>query len=125
MYRIPAPDVEEYAKKDAKLTYDLYMHNLAELNKQNLNNIYDIETRLLPCLVDMRAKGVRVDLEAAEKVKKELVTKEKELLHKIKEEAGTNVEIWAAASIAKAYDKKKIIILEPLKQINLVSIRIF
>ena len=114
MYKIPAPDVEEYAKKDVELTYKLYLHNLIELNKKDssgkdLNNIYDLETRLLPCLVDMRANGVRVDLEGAEKVKKQLVTKEKELLQKIKEEAGMNVEIWAAASIAKAYDKKKIL----------------
>ena len=32
---------------------------------QDLQSIFDLETDLFPCLVDMRFKGVRVDVEAA------------------------------------------------------------
>ena len=108
MYKIPAKYVAIYAETDTELTYKLHMHNLKEIKKQELSEIYDIETRLIPCLVDMRAQGVRVDLEGAEKAKRFLIEEEKKLLMSIKKEAGMHVEIWAAASIAKAFDKLKI-----------------
>ena len=67
-----------------------------------------METNLFPCLVDMKFQGVRVDLDVAQKIKKNLSKKEKSLLQKIKKIAGFDVEIWAAASIAKAFEKEKI-----------------
>ena len=63
---------------------------------------------LLPLLVQMRAHGVRVDLEGAEKLKKEFLDREKAALLKIKKAAGMDIDIWAARSIAKAFDKLKI-----------------
>ena len=56
----------------------------------------------------MKFKGVRVDLEKAHKIKKDLIKEEKQYLKKIKDETGLDVEIWAAASIAKVFDKLKL-----------------
>ena len=53
----------------------------------------------------MKFKGVRVDVEKAQAVKEQLVVTEKELLRDIKKLVGFDVEIWAGASIAKAFDK--------------------
>ncbi len=47
-----------------------------ELIKQELSSIFDLETRLLPCLLDMTWQGVRVDLEKADKIKKNLQAEE-------------------------------------------------
>ncbi len=44
----------------------------------------DMETELFPCLVDMKFKGVRVDVEAAHKLKTTLVAQEKQSLHQVK-----------------------------------------
>ena len=104
MYKLPSMHVGEYAEYDARLTYDLYVFNQKEIEAQNLHDIYDLETRLQPCLIDMRANGVRVDLEQAEVAKKLLSKKEKELMQQIKKMCGMDIEIWAAASIAKAFD---------------------
>ena len=104
MYKLPSMHVGEYAEYDARLTYDLYMFNKKEIEAQELHDIYDLETRLQPCLIDMRANGVRVDLEQAEVAKKLLSKKEKELMQQIKKMCGMDIEIWAAASIAKAFD---------------------
>ena len=104
MYKLPSMHVGEYAEYDARLTYDLYVFNQKEIEAQNLHDIYDLETRLQPCLIDMRANGVRVDLEQAEVAKKLLSKREKELMQEIKKICGKDVEIWAAASIAKAFD---------------------
>ena len=56
----------------------------------------------------MRAKGIRVNVTQAEKLKLEFLEKEKTLLHQLNKESGLNVEIWEARSIAKAFDKLKI-----------------
>ena len=104
MYKLPSMHVGEYAEYDARLTYDLYVFNQKEIEAQELHDIYDLETRLQPCLIDMRANGVRVDLEQAEVAKKLLSKKEKELMQQIKKMCGMDIEIWAAASIAKAFD---------------------
>tara|TARA_Y100001972_G_scaffold53006_1_gene64894 strand:- start:934 stop:2835 length:1902 start_codon:yes stop_codon:yes gene_type:complete len=108
MYKIPSLYVGHYAEQDARLTYDLFFHNQKEIEEQNLQQIYDLETRLQPCLIDMRAQGVRVDLQAAEDAKKSLITDEKEALFQIKKLSGVDVNIWAAASVAKAFDNMNI-----------------
>lgn len=61
---------------------------------------------LLPYLVDMTLRGMRVDVDQAERTKQELIKREKALNKRIKEIAGSAVEIWAADSIAKAFDKE-------------------
>ena len=55
----------------------------------------------------MRFKGVRVDIEEAEKLKKMMGEEEKRLLKEVKDETGINVQIWAAASIATVFDRLK------------------
>ena len=108
MYKLPSIHVGEYAEYDARLTYDLHIFNKEELDKQDLHKIYDLESRLQPCLIDMRAQGVRVDLEAANQAKQLLAEREKEVMHEIKKLCGMDIEIWAAASISPAFDKLKI-----------------
>ena len=108
MYKLPAMYVGPYAEQDADLTLRLWQFFKTELIKQELSSIFDLETRLFPCLLDMTWKGVRVDLEKADTIKKNMQAEEKKLLHQIKKDTGIDVEIWAAVSVAKAFDKKKI-----------------
>ena len=53
----------------------------------------------------MKFKGVRVDIERAHMLKQQLSKQEEELLLAVKKETGEDVQIWAARSIAKAFDK--------------------
>ena len=108
MYKLPPKFVGPYAEQDASLTLRLWQRFKIEIIKQNLSDVWDMEMELLPLLIQMRAKGVRVDLEGARKLKIEFVKKEKQSLLKIKKSAGTDIDIWAARSIAKAFDKLKI-----------------
>jgi DNA polymerase I-like protein with 3'-5' exonuclease and polymerase domains len=105
MYKLPAMYVGNYAEKDAQLTLELFKTLSREIKKQNLENIYQLETELFPCLIEMKFKGVRVDVEKAHKLKQQLNTKEKQLLLEVKKHTGEEVEIWAARSIAKVFDK--------------------
>ena len=108
MWRLPAPLVGEYAEQDAVVTLKLWHALQHEISKQDLWDIFNLETNLFPCLVDMKFKGVRVDVAKAEATKAQLVDAEKEMHRDIKKIAGFDVEIWAAASIAKAFDIVKL-----------------
>ena len=108
MYKLPAMYVGPYAEQDADLTLRLWNHFKVELIKQELSSIFELETRLFPCLLDMKTKGVRVDLTKAEKIKKDLQKKEDFLLFQIKKDTGVDVDIWAAVSVAKAFDQQGI-----------------
>jgi len=108
MWKLPAMYVGPYAEQDADLTLRLWNHFKVELIKQELSSIFELETRLFPCLLDMKTKGVRVDLDKADKIKKDLQKKEDFLLFQIKKDTGVDVDIWAAVSVAKAFDKLNI-----------------
>jgi DNA polymerase I-like protein with 3'-5' exonuclease and polymerase domains len=105
MYKLPAMYVGTYAEKDAKLTLELFKVLSREIQKQSLQNIFDIETQLFPCLTDMKFKGVRIDTEKAILLKQQLTNKEQEILLKVKQETGIEPQIWAARSIATIFDK--------------------
>jgi DNA polymerase I-like protein with 3'-5' exonuclease and polymerase domains len=105
MYKLPAMYVGNYAEKDAQLTLELFKVLSREIQKQSLQNVFDLETQLFPCLTDMKFKGVRVDIEKAQLLKQQLTKQEHELLLKVKQETGIEPQIWAARSIATVFDK--------------------
>ncbi len=105
MWKLPAEHVGHYAEQDARLTYLLWQRFKHEIQKQSLTTIWELEKNLLPILIEMRQKGVRVDVEKAQQLQKDFQVREKDTLHKIKQLAGKDVDIWAARQIADAYDK--------------------
>ena len=105
MWRLPAMYVGEYAERDAEVTYQLWKKLKRELSNQDLESIFELESDLFPCLVDMKFKGVRVDVESAHKLKQKLLAQEIALLQEIKKETQIDAQIWAARSIAKVFEK--------------------
>jgi len=108
MYKLPAIYVGAYAEKDAELTLELWQELKKEILHQDLNAIFELETELFPCLVDMRFLGVRVNIEGAHKLKQQLLEQEKELLQIVKKETGVDTQIWAARSIAQVFEKLRL-----------------
>jgi DNA polymerase I-like protein with 3'-5' exonuclease and polymerase domains len=108
MYKLPAIYVGAYAEKDAELTLELWQELKKEILHQDLNAIFELETELFPCLVDMRFLGVRVDVEAAHQLKETLSSQEKELLLEVKKQTGVDTQIWAARSIAQVFEKLRL-----------------
>ena len=105
MWQLPAMYVGAYAEKDAELTYELWQIFKKELMHQDVESIFELETDLFPCLVDMRFLGVRVDVQRAHKLKQQLTLQEEKLLHQIKKETQIDVQLMAARSVAKVFDK--------------------
>ena len=105
MYKLPAMYVGAYAERDAQLTLELWQELKKEILHQDIEAIFNMETELFPCLVDMRFLGVRVNQEQAAIEKKTLVEQEKKMLGEVLVSTGIEVQIWAARSIAKVFDK--------------------
>ena len=108
MWKMPAMYVGPYAEGDATLTLDLWNHFSVEIEKQKIGSIVNLELDVLPCLIDMTWRGVRIDQEKVERTKDALLKREKATLEEIKRMTGINVEIWAAQSLSKAFDKLSI-----------------
>jgi len=105
LWKLPAGYVGFYAEQDAGLTLRLWERFKSEINKQSLNDVWDLEMDLLPILIDTRMKGIRVDEDKAVKLKKEFKQKEYEVLKKIKSETTIKPDIWAARSVAQVFDR--------------------
>jgi DNA polymerase I len=105
MWKLPPMYVGAYAEKDAELTLELWQKFKTEIVQQDIESIFNLETDLFPCLVDMRFKGVRVDADRAAILKQQLQEQENNLLLEVKQATGIEPQIWAARSIAKVFDK--------------------
>ena len=108
MWKMPAMYVGPYAQTDAEVTLQLWDYLRVEVGKQNLWNIVNLELDLLPCLVNMTWRGVRVDMDKTERTRDAILKREKTVLKEIRGLVGNDVEIWAANSVAKAFDKLSI-----------------
>lgn len=104
LWRLPAMYVGRYGEQDAALTLKLWHHLEVLLRQEEVESIFQLETKLLPVFVGMTYRGIRFDRPKAEELIVDLQKKEKKLIQGIKKEAGVPVDIWAAASIAKAFD---------------------
>ena len=105
MYKLPAMYVGAYAERDAQLTLELWQEMKKEILHQDIEDIFNMETKLFPVLVDMRFLGVRVDKDRAAREKQNMVEEENRLLGAIYSETKQEVQIWAARSIDNVFDK--------------------
>ena len=103
LWKLPAMYVGEYAEQDAALTLKFWYEMRKEMIKEEVSNIFELEMALLPSLIDMTMRGVRIDTNKAERTLADMRKTEADLLKEIQRISGVKVDIWAAASIAKAF----------------------
>lgn len=104
MYKLPPQYVGPYAEQDAALTLRLWDLFKGLIIREEISDIFELELRVLNSIIKMRERGVRVDCDRADQVSKKLEQEERALIKKIKDDTGVAVDIWAAASVAKAFD---------------------
>ena len=118
MHKLPASVVKEYAKQDVALTLKLWnlfnkeldkvLHTKEDGEQKTCRKIFELETKLFPCLVDMKFKGVKIDVQKAKHFGKRLEKRRDNLIKIIKKRTTVDLQIWAAASIKKLLDQQKI-----------------
>jgi DNA polymerase I-like protein with 3'-5' exonuclease and polymerase domains len=63
LWKLPALYVGDYAEQDAALTLKLSQHFKPLIRMEELESIFNLETDLLPVLIDLTFKGIRFDRE--------------------------------------------------------------
>jgi len=114
MHKLPASIVKEYAKQDVNLTYKLWnlfdkkidevLYTKEDGEQKTCRQIFELETKLFLCLVDMKFKGVRIDVAKAILFGRHLRKRRDQILKAIESITTIHVDIWAAASIKKLLD---------------------
>ena len=122
MHKLPYHLVKDYAEQDVNLTlklWNVFEKKLDEVvyTKENddgskelktCRKIFELETKLFPCLVDMKFKGVKIDVQKAKTLGKLLEKRRNNLLKIIKKHTNLDIEIWAASSIKKLLHQQNI-----------------
>lgn len=104
LWKLPPEFVGPYAEADVDRPLRVFELQRKELYRQNLADLFMMETRLIPLLLRMRQRGVKVNIPKTEEVA-DRYEKEIEKTHKeIELLCGARIEEWAAASIAEAFD---------------------
>jgi len=105
LWKLPAMYVGEYAEQDAALTLKLWQHFKIKMRQEEVESIFDLETEVFPVLMNMTQRGIRFDRTKAEQLIDRLRKREKAIYQELKSACGSGVDIWAAQSIAVAFDK--------------------
>ena len=83
-----------YATQDACLTRKLWDHFNPMMIEQELNEVYQLECDLIPILIAMRMRGVRVDVRQCELEQALLVQEESIARDFVKDKTGITVGSW-------------------------------
>jgi len=108
LWRLPARYVGPYATLDSSLPLDIWAVHKPLIRGEELGALCDLEHSLIPLYMDMRRRGVRVDVDYAEKFLVELEAENKIQMEEIKRKVGFEVNVWSATTIAKAFDTENL-----------------
>ncbi len=107
MWKLPAKYVGVYAEDDARLPLNILRRQEREIEDQDLWGVYDLESELLPVLVHLRHRGVRVHLDRLKMIEEWSWAQESESLARVKAETGIRInvgEVWKAKALAPALE---------------------
>ena len=105
LWKLPAMYVGEYAEQDAALTLKLWQQFKIKMRQEEVESIFELETNAFPVLMEMTRRGIRFDRKKCAELIDNMRRREQELLAELKSICGKGVDIWAAQSIAVAFDK--------------------
>jgi DNA polymerase I-like protein with 3'-5' exonuclease and polymerase domains len=105
MWRMPAKYVGPYGERDPVATLELWKLFMGKIREQRLEKVYDLERKIMPIMLDMKQRGLRVDLEKARSHKAYFQQKEEDAKKKLNQLSGMRVDPYSADSCALVFDK--------------------
>lgn len=110
LWKLSGDLVRPYGLQDINLTEQLWFKTSKIIELEELEEVHDLETELIPLLLEMRWRGVRVDLDRAERNRIEFNSKRDAALDKIKQITGISVSPTDDKALAKALETQGIIV---------------
>jgi DNA polymerase I-like protein with 3'-5' exonuclease and polymerase domains len=111
IWQLPARYVGPYAEADAINTLLLYENLNPILDQEGTRAAYRLECDILPLVLEMRLRGIRVDLNAAERARELLLRKRDAALTELSEKLGSAVsmhEIQSRTWLPQTFDRLNI-----------------
>lgn len=106
LWRFPAHGVGRYAEGDADRPLRIRKLQMPLLSAEGLDPIYEVERELLPELVLMRRRGIRVDVPAVERQRAKWVKELAVWQAKLKDFAGPRAELSEPLSFYRALEDR-------------------
>ncbi|CEF89657.1 putative DNA polymerase I [Pseudomonas phage vB_PaeS_PAO1_Ab18] len=107
LWRLPAHLVAPYAEEDARLPLALLRRQERIIEEQDIWGVYDLESRVLPVLVKMRRRGVRVHEGRLAEIERWALQQETEALAQVKHLTGVSIavgDVWKNDQLAPALE---------------------
>ena len=107
MWRLPARFVGPYAEKDATEPLKILRRQELAIERDDLWDIWRLETDVLPILVDLRRRGVRIDQDRLEQLDNHYLTQEAQALAEVKRLTGFDIavgDVHKAGALAPALE---------------------
>jgi DNA polymerase I-like protein with 3'-5' exonuclease and polymerase domains len=101
MFELHSKFVGPYAIEDADKPLRILRKQETEVAAQNLHQVWDLESRLLPVLVRMRRRGVRIDQDQLDKVERFARAEEAKALSEVHRATGVEVPFGHAMRAEK------------------------
>jgi DNA polymerase-1 len=105
--RLLDPEVfDEYARNDARYTFRLWEQFRTEIDEQELTEVYEMEKQLLPVVMNMETKGMKIDTESLATIEREVKAESERLKTEIFDLAGMEFELNKPLSVGTVlFDK--------------------
>jgi DNA polymerase I-like protein with 3'-5' exonuclease and polymerase domains len=108
LYKTDPKLVGEYCCGDVDLTGDVWLKQEPVLKKEELWDVFKLESELLPLWVQMRWNGISIDEVKLGLLKKKMIDESQLLIQQVRNQYKVPVDIWKASSIAKLCDQEGI-----------------
>ena len=108
LHRAPASLVAKYAVEDAALAIELWEWQQGEVARQGLEQVWNLERRLTPVLIDMEEHGVRVDEERAHNSLGKIDTEVSANQRRLNDLIGGSLNVNSSPQMRKAFGVKKV-----------------
>lgn len=112
MWKLPARHVGPYATQDAVATLRLRQNLVREIEAQRLEEAYRVEMDLIPMVLEMRKRGIRVNTSTAERIQEDLRNQRAGVIEEIRKHlrwSRLSIEdLNSPVSLARAFDQEGI-----------------
>lgn len=105
LWKLPARYVGAYGEGDVRLPLQLLRRQERIIDDQDLWEVYDLESDVMPVLLKMKRRGVKVDLKQLEFVEQHTYAEEVKALKIVKHRTGVDIgvgNVWKGAAVAPA-----------------------
>ncbi len=105
LWKLPARYVGEYAEQDARLPLAILRKQERRIDDEDLWDIYNLESEVLPVLLEFSRRGVRINVEKLQEIEEWTIQQEAEALDKVYKATGIKIklgDVWKAETVAPA-----------------------